>query len=159
MRPLRRLLRYAAVSAISTAVSLSILGALVATRATTAGWANAVATGVGTVPSFELNRRWVWNKGGRRSLLAEVAPFGAMSFAGLGLSTVAVSAAAGWATAAGLGTTARTVAAEAANVATFGALWLVQYVVLDRVLFKAAPPIASIVTRPERPHRAGLEAA
>jgi putative flippase GtrA len=159
MRLIRKLLRYAAVSAISTAVSLSILGALVATGTTSAGWANVVATGVGTIPSFELNRRWVWNKGGRRSLLAEVIPFSALSFCGLGLSTVAVSSAAGWATAAGLGTTARTVAAEAANIATFGTLWLVQYVLLDRVLFKAPPAVTSIDTGPEASDRADLEAA
>ena len=35
---------------------------LVGTDAVTAGWANVIATGVGTVPSFELNRRWVWGR-------------------------------------------------------------------------------------------------
>jgi putative flippase GtrA len=159
MRLIRKLLRYAAVSAISTAASLTILGALVATGATTAGWANVVATGVGTIPSFELNRRWVWNKGGRRSVLAEVIPFTALSFSGLGLSTIAVSVAAGWATAAGLGTTARTVAAETANVATFGTLWLVQYVLLDRVLFRAPTAVTSIAAGAEPADQADLEAA
>jgi putative flippase GtrA len=53
MRPLiRKLARYATVSAISTTVSLVVLSVLVATRAMTAGWANVVATGVGTFPSF-----------------------------------------------------------------------------------------------------------
>ncbi|HSS08396.1 MAG TPA: GtrA family protein, partial [Acidimicrobiales bacterium] len=69
MKLILKLIRYATVSAISTAVSLTILGTLVATNATTAGWANVVATAVGTVPSFELNRRWVWKKRGRRSVL------------------------------------------------------------------------------------------
>jgi putative flippase GtrA len=135
VRLVRKLIRYATVSAISTAVSLTILGTLLATSATTAGWANVIATAVGTVPSFELNRRWVWKKRGRRSLLGEVGPFCLLSFTGLGLSTVAVSLAAGWATAAGLGSTARTLAAEIANVGTFGTLWVAQYLILDRVLF------------------------
>jgi putative flippase GtrA len=135
MKLLAKLVRYSAVSAISTTVSLSILGGLVATRAMSAGWANVVATGVGTVPSFELNRRWVWGKRGRRSLLAEIGPFCVLSFTGLGLSTLAVSAAAGWASAAHLSDTARTFAAEAANVGTFGSLWIAQYVILDRLLF------------------------
>jgi putative flippase GtrA len=56
----RKLLRYAAVSAIATSLSLTILGVLVARGTTTAGWANVIATAAGTVPSFELNRRWVW---------------------------------------------------------------------------------------------------
>lgn len=132
----RKLVRYAAVSAISTTVSVVILGVLVATGAVTAGWANVIATGVGTVPSFELNRRWVWSKTGQRSVLAEISPFCALSFAGLGLSTLAVSVAAGWAASSGLGPTARTLAAEAANIGTFGSLWLVQYVMLDRLLFR-----------------------
>ena len=136
MPSLRKLVRYAGVSAISTAVSLTILGALVATGATSAGWANMIATAIGTVPSFELNRRWVWQKAGERSVLAEVGPFCALSFTGLGLSTLAVSLAARWATASGFGSTSRTLAAEAANIATFGTLWIAQYVILDRVLFR-----------------------
>ncbi len=135
----RKLLRYAAVSVVSTAVSLSILGALVATRAVSAGWANVVATGVATIPSFELNRRWVWRKEGQRSFLTEVGPFCALTFIGLALSTVAVSEAARWAVADGFSTTARTLTAEAANITTFGVLWLVQFALLDRVLFRTTP--------------------
>ena len=136
---LRKLVRYTAVSAISTAVSLSILGFLVATRALSAGWANIVATSAATVPSFELNRRWVWKKVGQRSLLSEVGPFCALSFAGLALSTLAVSEVARWATSAGWSNTARTIAAEGANIAAFGSLWVLQFAILDRILFKTAP--------------------
>ena len=128
-----KLLRYAGVSLISTTVSLAILAVLVSTGAVTPGWGNVIATGIGTVPSFELNRRWVWRKSGSRSVIAEVGPFCALSFAGLGLSTLAVSAAASWAASAGLNVT---VAALAANVGTFGSLWVVQFVLLDRVLFR-----------------------
>jgi putative flippase GtrA len=137
-----RLLRYAAVSAIATSLSLTILGVLVASGTTSAGWANMIATGVGTVPSFELNRRWVWGKSGRRSVRAEIGPFCALSFSGLALSTLTVSVASRWATASGLSVGGRTLVAEAANVATFGTLWLAQYALLDRVLFRphdAAP--------------------
>ena len=130
-----QLVRYGAVSVIASATSLAVLGALVATRTTTAGWANVIATGVGTVPSFELNRRWVWGRDGQRSLRSEVAPFVALSFAGLALSTVAVSVIARWADGAGLTDATRTLAVQAANLAAFGALWIVQFAVLDRVLF------------------------
>ena len=144
-RHVAQLVRYAAVSAISTSVSLTILGTLVATRAVTAGWANVIATAVATVPSFELNRRWVWAKHGRRSLRKEAAPYFALTFAGLGLSTLAVSTATGAATAHHLGTAGRTVVAMCANLTGFGTVWIVQYVILDRVLFRrhADVPIAS----------------
>ena len=140
MNVLRKLLRYGTVSVVSTAVSLSVLGLLVYTGAVPATWANVVATAVGTVPSFELNRRWVWGKSGRRSLLAEVVPFAALSVAGLLLSTVAVAVAAAWAADAHLDAGMRTLLVEAANVAAFGSLWLAQFVLLDRVLFGKARP-------------------
>lgn len=132
----QRLFRYATVSAISTVLSLSTLGILVETRAVPAGWANVIATSVGIIPSFELNRRWVWGKSGQRSVLAEIGPFCAMSFAGLALSTVTVSAAASYATHAGFSNEARTVLALLANIGAFGTLWLAQFVILDRVLFR-----------------------
>jgi putative flippase GtrA len=137
MTLVRKLVRYGAVSVVCTSISLTILATLVASRAMTAGWANMTATGIGTIPSFELNRRWVWAKEGRRSVSAEVGPFCALSLTGLVLSTIAVHAAAGWASGAGLGTAARTIAVEGANVATFGTLWVAQFVILDRVLFRS----------------------
>ncbi len=120
MTRLRQLLRYGAVSAIATTTSLVVLGVLVGTRAVSAGWANVIATAVGTVPSFELNRRWVWRRRGGRSVWAEVVPFTVLSFAGLALSTWTVHVAATWADAAALTDAARTVAVEAASVAAFG---------------------------------------
>lgn len=130
-----QLLRYGTVSAIATTTSLIVLGALVGTRAMTAGWANVVATAVGTVPSFELNRRWVWANQGDRSIRAEVVPFAALSAAGLALSTLAVSVIARWADDAGLADGTRTLAVQGANLAAFGVLWLLQFAILDRVLF------------------------
>lgn len=135
MRRLRQLVRYGAVSLIATATSLLVLGVLVSTRVLAPGWANVVATAVGTVPSFELNRRWVWGRHGAASTRREVLPFVALSAAGLIVSTVAVSAAGWWTEAAGLTGAARTVAIQLASVAAFGSLWLVQFVVLDRFLF------------------------
>ncbi len=130
-----QLIRYGTVSLVATATSLVVLGVLVSTRTMTAGWANVVATGVGTVPSFELNRRWVWRKAGKRSVAAEVGPFAALSFAGLGLSTLAVTVAGRWADHSGLDGVTRTLAVESANLIAFGTLWIAQFLVLDLVLF------------------------
>jgi putative flippase GtrA len=130
-----RLARYASASVISTATTLSILGVLVYGHLLSAGWANVVATGAGTIPSFELNRRWVWAKAGRRSVLKEIVPFCSLSGFGLVASTLVVSAVAGWARAAGLGRGPETILSQVANLGTFGVLWAVQYFLLDRVLF------------------------
>jgi len=142
-----KLLRYSAVSGISTATSLSILGILVGLFGVDAVVANVVATAVGTVPSFELNRRWVWCDRSQRSVLRQVTPFCTLSFAGLVISTLAVRAVSartidwsrGW----------HTLAVEAANVAAYGALWVVQFVLLDRVLFhhRSQLPLVSDAAR------------
>ena len=144
-------LRYGTVSLIATATSLTVLGVLVSTTTIPAGVANVIATAIGTFPSFELNRRWVWQRTGRRSMRAELVPFWILSFTGLALSTLTVSLAAAWADSAGLDGFARTAAIEAANVAAWGSLWVAQFVILDRFLFrtKATPapvPVAAPLT-------------
>jgi putative flippase GtrA len=143
MSRLRQLLRYGTVSIIATVTSMTVLGVLVTATAVPAGIANVIATAVGTVPSFELNRRWVWRKTGKRSLRAEVGPFWVLSFAGLALSTLTVSLAAAWAAHAGVTGTTRTVVIEVANVAAFGSLWIAQFLILDRILFRSAGGRAS----------------
>ena len=133
-----KLMRYAAVSVVSTITSLTVLGVLVGVLSAPAGWANVIATTVATVPSFELNRRWVWTRRGDRSFLREVAPFAALSFTGLVISTLNVHLVGLWATSADWGRLLRTVAIEVTNVGTFGCLWLFQYVLCDRFLFRSA---------------------
>lgn len=139
---LPRLFRYAAVSVVSTITTMTVLGILVATRLTSAAVANIFATAAGTVPSFELNRAWVWGKKGKRAMGKEVGIFWAMSFAGLVLSTIAVAYAAHRAESSGLSTLGRTVTAQGANLAAWGTLWLGQYVILDKFLFGHQPAVA-----------------
>ncbi len=145
----RQLARYSAVSLISTITGIVILGVLVGTKSMPAGWANVVATAIGTIPSFELNRRWVWERHGDRHLGREVIPFAALSFAGLGLSTVAVHFVDIYVRHAGWTNGTRTLAVEVASNAAFGALWMLQFLILDRVLFrKHAVDAASSVGAP-----------
>ena len=146
MKRLKQWLRYGTVSLIATVTSVTVLGVLVVSTTTPVWLANVAATAVGTVPSFELNRRWVWGKTGRRSWRGEVGPFWVLSFAGLLLSTLTVSLAAAWATSAGVDGTVRTVAIDAASVAAFGSLWIAQFLILDRILFRARPEPVTLVT-------------
>lgn len=134
---LRKLIKYGSVSAISTATSLTILGLLVGLANFPAIWANVIATSIATVPSFELNRRWVWAQDGQRSLIRQAAPYFLLSFAGLVLSTLAVHLAS---TATSDATRlVHTAAVEMANVAAYGSLWVVQFVLCDRILFRTPP--------------------
>src|SRR5262249_50944591 len=103
---------------------------------------NVIATAVGTVPSYALNRRWVWGRRGASDPWREVMPFWVMSFAGLLLSTVAVDAADALARDLAVGQPLHMAALLAANVGSFGALWVAQFIVLDRVLFGRPSPAA-----------------
>jgi putative flippase GtrA len=147
-------LRYGTVSIVATVTSLSILGLLVSITSMPAGVANLIATAVGTVPSFELNRRWVWNCTERRSLRGQVLPFWLLSFGGLALSTLTVTLAAAWASSAGVEGGARTLLIELANLAAWGSLWVAQFVVLDRFLFRTADqPLATARSQPDEVSR------
>jgi putative flippase GtrA len=141
----RRLGRYATVSVITSVVVFATLGALVGLVDAPAGWSNVIATVVGICLSFELNRRWAWQGRGGGPTASQLGSFTAMNLAGLGLSTLAVHTVAVVATSHHLARLARTGAVEATNIAAWGALWVVQFVVLDRFVFvdRRPPPVSA----------------
>jgi putative flippase GtrA len=145
-----RLLRYAAVSLVATATSTLSLGVMVGVIGLAAVWSNIAATAIGTVPSFELNRRWVWGRTDQRSLLRQVVPFCALSLAGLVVSTVAVGVVANltsdWSR------LDRTLAVEFANLAAYGSLWIVQYQLLNRFLFAGSGPTTAFTAESQTAH-------
>src|SRR4051812_20745119 len=97
--------------------------------------ANVTTTALATVPSYHLNRRWTWQRRDASDPWREIAPFWALSFAGLALSTVTVGIADHWAAGMGLAPALRTAAVLVGHLGGFGLLWIVQFVLLDRVLF------------------------
>jgi putative flippase GtrA len=133
---LARLLRYGSVSALSTATSLTVLGLLVGVFGVAAIVANIIATAVGTVPSFELNRRWVWSQGASRSFRRQILPYCTLSFLGLIISSLAVHFASN--ATSHSSRAVHTIAVECGNFGAYGALWLFQFVLCDRVLFRSS---------------------
>jgi putative flippase GtrA len=133
----QRMSRCLVVSVGTTLLSAAVLVALALGAGVPAGSANVIAVCCGIAPSYLANRHWVWGRTGRGDLVREAMPFWALSLAGLVASTVAVSivasAAAGWST------SARAIALPLANLSVFGALWLLQFALLDKVLFKVVP--------------------
>jgi putative flippase GtrA len=147
----QRVARCFSVSVVTTAISLATLAVLTA-RFEMAAWvANVVATALGTLVSYRLNRQWVWHRSDASDPWREIVPFWAMSFAGLLLSTVLVAGADAWAGAAHLDGGLHTVAVLAASVSGYAALWVAEFLVLDRVLFAAKPPAPA--ARPTNPPR------
>jgi putative flippase GtrA len=91
---------------------------------------NLIAVTAGCVPSYLLNRYWVWGKRGRNQFWREVFPFWALAVLGLILSTVAVYLVDQ--------RTDVTIFLMAANLSAFAVLYVVKFIVLDRVLFAVA---------------------
>lgn len=153
---LGQFVRYGVTSAAANATTLTVLGILVGVVNFDAGWSNVIATGLATIPSFELNRRWVWRKQGRSSLLEEFLPFWIWAFVELALSSLAVHLVGDYATVESWSRQTRTAAVEVASVGTTAILWVVQFVLFDRVLFrqrKATSDRAAIIAIPEQIER------
>jgi putative flippase GtrA len=136
----KKMFRYTMVSVISTVVSFATLGLVYGvfrlwTEVPSTLFANAVAA----VPSYYLNRSWAWGKTGRSHIRREVLPFWGLSIAGMLLSILTSSEARR------LGVRyfnhdhlVRTAIVEGMNLFAFGVLWVVKFVVFQR-LFRVAP--------------------
>jgi len=117
------------VSAIAIVVSQTVLVIAHAILDWSPIVSNIVAVAVSSIPSYLLNRAWVWRKTGSHNLFREIVPFWTFAFVGLGLSVLFVWMAAKWSDA--------TIVVSAANLSAFGILWVGRYIVLDQLLFAA----------------------
>ncbi len=147
--------RYTMVSVISTGVSIATLALVYGvfrlwTEVPSTLFANAVAT----VPSYYLNRNWAWGKTGRSHIRREVLPFWGLSIAGMLLSIFTSSAARSF----GIhyfnhDHVIRTALVEGMNIFAFGVLWVVKFLVFQR-LFRVAAPGAVATTDGDPGHPA-----
>lgn len=128
------------VSMVNVVVGETILAVAFGLLAWSARSANLLATCLATIPSYMLNRAWVWGRTGRSRLVREVLPFWGMAFLGLALSTWA----AGYAESFAIGVTStrsvQTVVVMVSILATYGGLWIARFFILDTILFAERPP-------------------
>jgi putative flippase GtrA len=125
----RKALRYSAVSVVAVGCSQLIL--VICSTFLGMGFvaSNVTAVGISSVPSYLLNRAWVWGRSGSHDVLREVVPFWVFAFVGLGFSTLLVHLAESFSDS--------TLVLMLANLTAFGILWVGKYLVLDQVLFNA----------------------
>jgi putative flippase GtrA len=90
------------------------------------------------IPSYYLNRRWVWGKSGRSHIWREILPFWVMSISGIGFALYTASLAHNFADAHHLQQLARTGLVVGANIAAFGILWFLKFLVLNRLFQQIA---------------------
>lgn len=135
----RQLIRYTMVSVISTIVSFGVLTLVFGVlhlwgEIESTVFANVVAT----VPSYFLNRKWVWGKGGRSHLMKEIVPFWVMSAFGIVVSIGGAAVARHIGKAHDLSHFQQTVVVLLANLFSFGLFWVLKYLLYNR-LFHVHP--------------------
>jgi putative flippase GtrA len=135
----RKMFRYTMVSVIAVTISFIVLGITVGLLRWSAFWGNVTATAVATVPSYELNRKWAWGKSGKSHLWKEVAPFWALSFVGLAFSTYAAVLAESFAKENHFARLWHTALVQGAALGAFGVLWVVKFVIFNKILFVHHP--------------------
>jgi putative flippase GtrA len=125
----RKALKYSMVSVVAVGCSQVILVFCSAILGWSPVTSNVTAVMVSSIPSYLLNRAWVWGRSGSHDVLREVLPFWIFAFVGLGFSTLLVHLASHWSKA--------TIVTSIANLTAFGILWVGKYLVLDQLLFNA----------------------
>ncbi len=134
-----KLIRYTTVSLISALTALVVLGLIYGVlRLGTEVVCALIANLVAGVPSYLLNRHWVWKKHGRSHIWREVVPFWVMSVTGILFALFTANLAHNFADNHHLQHLARTLLVEGANIAAFGILWVLKFLILNRLFAQIA---------------------
>lgn len=132
----RKQLRYVAASA----ASLMVAQAVLIVTFGIVGWspiaANVTSFVVATASAYVLQRRWTWRRKGRSSVRREVIPFWLIAAVGLLASTLAVRSASTIAEEHVASRALQTLALVGASTATYGVLWVLKFLIFDRVVFR-----------------------
>ena len=135
----KRLIRYSLVSVISTIVSFGVLALVFGVLHLWGEIGSTVfANVVATIPSYFLNRMWVWGKGGRSHLMKEIVPFWVMSAIGIVVSIGGAAVARHIGNVYHLSHFEQTLVVLAANLVSFGLFWVLKYMLYNR-LFHVHP--------------------
>lgn len=130
----KQLIRYSMVSVVSTAVSFGVLFIVFGVLHLFGEIGSTVFANVcATVPSYYLNRQWVWGKTGRSHLVKEIIPFWSMSAIGIVVSIGGAAVARHLGRVHHFSHLEQTAVLLAANVTSFGVFWILKYLVFNRL--------------------------
>jgi len=130
----KHLFKYTMVSVVSTAVSFGVLALVFGVLKLWGEIASTVfANAVATLPSYYLNRKWVWGKGGRSHLTKEIIPFWSLSAVGITVSIGGAALARHISRIHNLSHLDQTVLVLVANLVSFGVFWALKFMVFNRM--------------------------
>ncbi len=130
----KHLVKYSMVSVISTIMSFGVLFLVFGVLKLWGEIASTVfANAVATVPSYYLNRKWVWGKGGRSHLTKEIIPFWSLSAIGITVSIGGAAVARHISTVHHLSHLEQTALVLAANLISFGVFWVLKFMIFNKM--------------------------
>ncbi|HEX5496638.1 MAG TPA: GtrA family protein [Mycobacteriales bacterium] len=129
--------RYTAGSAVAFAVSELCFVALFGPHLLGAKGASIVASIVGVIPGYFLNRNWAWGRRGRSHPWREVMPYWLTVIVSTALAAIAIGAVNHAASA--LGRDVRTVINAATYCAVYGTLFIAKFRIFNSWLFRDTP--------------------
>jgi putative flippase GtrA len=134
-----KVIKYSMVSVISACTSLVILVLVFGVLRLWGEVASTLFANItASIPSYYLNRKWVWGKGGRSHIWRELVPFWVTAISGILFALYAASLAHNFANTHHLQHLARTALVVGANIAAFGILWIVRFFILNRLFTEIA---------------------
>jgi putative flippase GtrA len=137
----RTAVKYTLVSVISVAVSQTAFIIAFGGLHWTAKSSAVVATCIGTIPSYYLNRNWAWGKSGRSHLWRELLPFWIIAFIGLAFSTWTSDVAESYVDRHAFSHLTKTVIVTGAFFGAFAVLWVGKFIIFNKVLFTHDPEL------------------
>ena len=140
----RKTLRYAAVSAIAIVLSQIMIAITYGGFHTTKTVAQTAAAVFSTIPSYILNRRWVWARVGKSSASREILPFWIISLVQFAISLVAVNWLGSWMERHVDSHLLRTICLQLIVLFIYGVMWVGKFVFFNKVLFadRSAPAVS-----------------
>ena len=130
----RKLIRFTAVSVVSTLVSVIVISFLYGLKIIRSEVdATLIANVIGAIPSYALNRRWTWGKTGHSHFMKEVVPFTVLAVAGIAFSVFGAAYAKHVVHTHHLSHLLNTAIVDAANLASFAIFWVLKLIVFNRI--------------------------
>jgi putative flippase GtrA len=134
-----KFIRYTMVSGIAVVISQVTLVLCTGVFGLSAILSNTVAAVISTPASYELNRKWAWGRSGKSHLWREVAPFWGFTLIGYLGSTGTVQLADSMTKSHGVHGVLRVLAIMGAQLFAYGVVWIVKFLVFNRIVFAAKP--------------------
>jgi putative flippase GtrA len=138
-RSVHKFIRYTMVSGVAVIISQVTLVLCTGVFGLSAILSNTVAAIVSTPASYELNRKWAWGKSGKSHMWREVAPFWGFTLIGYLGSTGTVQLADTMTKSHDVHGLPRVLAIMGAQLFAYGIVWIVKFLVFNRIVFAVRP--------------------